>query len=452
MRSTPQLAGRDEFRAKWIDVPIGGTPTTISRIGIRFGTLTWTLLGSCFELSSSGSYYKCTITYGAKQKYDVQIANADGTTSTSRVSITPPSIVARYYIASGVFDVRIRGFAFSEQPTPSRVQLSWSGYRECAMPAYELKATEASEYFVYDGETTLYPCALVYAPEPATRTIVANELTVVQVRLRVPPSVGVDPNSLKLYDVDEFHYPLDLQCQLSDDGDSGRGDDIAGDGVYSCRFQIARPPGNVVRYAVFAIASGAAASSPTLTVKSVALPSDYDLDNSSDVIDDGYAAWSTAFSATGGDFTQTRIQTIVAMSSHPDVLRATSDRTGETIWLTLRSGQTVGLTTFRSGYRGGVPEPRVETVELTHGNEDDWFETTIPPVPPGGSVQEPALVHPLRNKSVLFGTPFESMYPGPTYDLLNDSACPSFEIAPPVSGTAANVASVLSFPSYGIGD
>jgi hypothetical protein len=260
--------------------------------------------------------------------------------------------------------------------------------------------------------------------------------TEVRVEARVPVSLGEKIKSVKLHPLLATGYAAGpALCVLVDNGDLAKGDDIAGDRVFSCLAPLTDAEPTTRRLTAVVNSKTGASISREVTLHSVDPLTQTQAQAVVSVQAQAAAFWQAQLGALGDTLAarQAAADDVLAL---PEVVEAGVAPDDLTLWYLLDSGVRGGLALGPAGTRGG-----------SAASPSAFGPAARPPM--RGAAAGLAVGSHRVLVFDAFSSEFEPADEGPAVrDLYEASACPLFEVDHLVNG-AADVASVLTFTDYG---
>jgi hypothetical protein len=361
-------------------------------------------------------------------------------------------------LGKGTFSAMAKGLALSGLANPAPTRLVAGAFEECTMPRF---AETKSKWSFNAKKAPQYPCQITDVPSADPTGFLVDSSTSVRVQARISPNPGLDQSSVRLLRLDDEFAPVGSPlCTLVDDGSLERGDDIAGDSVFSCFATFLESSPGTIRLIVRADVAATEVVSPTFFLN-VVTPLTADAASVAESVQSQASDLWQANASTFGDTIKARVVTAKQIAVLDGVKAAGVSSDDVTIWIEYESGISGGLMLNPVGTKGTGGTRRVSRKPAVAG-------PGLPPVSfarrvVSVSAHSAASVGPgplqaamgdddaVQNTKVLVWDPYDDQFPteGQAYvQIYQGSACPKFNVTH-LTRTQASVDSVAGFTQYG---
>ncbi|HEY7161956.1 MAG TPA: hypothetical protein VH815_11890, partial [Acidobacteriota bacterium] len=218
------------------------------------------------------------------------------------------------------FSVKGQGVTLGEVlNNPFAVRLVSGSSNQCSMP--ELKE-KGNKWSFKSKSNVQFPCQIATVPVATPDGFVVNEDTEVRIQAKITPSPSLDTDSVELFVVDDALATKGAPiCDLVDDGDLDSGDDIGGDGVFSCLVDFFESTPKTIRLIVQAKLAGKTIASPSFNLDVVEDITDQEAQLLEDNQNAADQIWLDNLAAFG-DTDKARQETIQQVLALPEVTDA----------------------------------------------------------------------------------------------------------------------------------
>ena len=386
-------------------------------------------------------------------------------TQSPTIIITTPTIEWAYSTTDSILN--IAGIAYDDNEV---VGITWETNSGSSGEAMGTTNWSATGIKLEVGDNTIVVMARDAADNVATDTIIVtynkyvyfiglpsynpsnifiNRATNVVITVAIAPNPNLDPHSVKLVQLDATNNIIDTLGWLTDDGDLGNCDDIAGDGVYSTKHTFMESYPCTIRLRILAntveVEGTVTSFSPIFTImaiKPIAYGEVATAINTQQLAEQKYETYLETNSADGA-----KQLTVEWLKQQTGVKDAGLSEDHYNIWIDYESGLAGVILIHTNGIRGGGPPAtqRINqlTIPLSRQNRGILIKT-------GLSDDEGDIV---ESKNVLvydvFNWQFNTDDEGPSiHDMFSNSKCPKFTVTY-LKDTLCTVDEVRNFTQYG---
>ena len=345
------------------------------------------------------------------------------------------------------FTAQASGIALAGLPNPFAVQFGTDQASACGMA--RVQQMGGGSYQLTPGDPVGMMCELGYgsAPTVAPNVIQAGTPTAVAVSVgSFAFTVAQIPQNAALYLADVNAQPIgDPLCAMTLQA-----------GAFGCTVTLNEANSGMIPMVVQAMASGQTTLSVGFAVQVAGPVTDADVQQSSNIETAMSQAWANF--TQYGDTAYARIQTLLALRS---LFAPPPGLTGQQVGLALdgvsiavRTDAGLPIVLVLDDLADMLPAAPGSSVRPAPRGETQRAQSK--PSGPAGQAT-PSCGIPqwdiVQNNRVLVWTPGDIFFPKNFYSYpvqeLRNSLCPTFQVDPPLSGSAATVASLSQFANYG---
>ncbi len=294
--------------------------------------------------------------------------------------------------------------------------------------------------------STVPACGFQGAPLITPDAVTTGVPTDVRVRVTIRDDLALDLGSLVLLRLDAALNPTSQVCTLHDDGSPSHGDDVAVDGVFSCRFTANEPAPVRLRLAVRALRDTVLVLSPSSFLDVVSPLTEAEVVTVQTVQAAGVALWEAAV-AEHGEGKKALKQTVEGIAALAGVARAAVAGDGVNIHIEYASGLTGGIDLDPVGVDiGGLPLALSARSHAPAGARAPAALAARAPAALGGPR--------IGNGKVLVWSAFENendqmaAATAAVVQLFENATCPDFEVTL-LKNEQCTLASIATFHQYG---
>ena len=270
----------------------------------------------------------------------------------------------------GQFSATVQNIFLSGFTNPLPVSLKAGTSAECSMAQFSVNK---NKWTFSKASNPQYACLMVEPPQATPTGMFTNTPSDIHIQVKVESDPDLDRNEIKLFRVDQNVNNLgDVVCSLIDDGNPANGDEIEGDGIYSCISQLNEGSTGIIRLAVRAKLAESFVWSPSITLDVVLPLTDEELQASLATNQEADALYEQCL-AQYGDTDKARSEAIKAIKNLSGI--KTVGLSPDKLTITME---------FQSGVRGNLI-PGVPTATAAGVTTDKYFLKEVEP-----SSEEPA--------------------------------------------------------------
>jgi hypothetical protein len=262
-----------------------------------------------------------------------------------------------------------------------------------------------------------------------------GETQKVIIRAQIPYDVMQLPPLVTLHRIDTNGTVISIEGQLTDDGDLNNSDEIAGDGILSIRKSFYSDVQQSIRLQIAVQQSNQVFLSQTFLLPVFSHLTDAQVTNILIIQETALQHFQVLMSTTNIEAAATMV--LGQLRSDTNILQAEISGSGDGIWLQYVSGVLGALSLYPDGKLGGL-------------NLFPTMTNSAPPVLPTVTLDNA-----IKSKNAIVLAPFRSALPSEddmaksVYDIINNSACPKFDVTSLENGSVT-VDVVKTLNLYGL--